>query len=113
MRQSLTANSDWCVEWGQGGGAIGSTGVQGSTGVVGETGFICETGTSAVIMGNKINVYSNLTTSNNYCMVGYISAPNNPLYGLYTFTFYFNGPTNSLNYSSLVITYYLHAGAIP
>ena len=86
---------------------------RGSTGVVGETGFICETGTSAVTMGNKINVYSNLTTSNNYCMVGYISAPNNPLYGLYTFTFYFNDPTNSLNYSSLVITYYLHAGAIP
>ena len=77
------------------------------------TSFFQNFGTSATAMGNEVNVYSNLTTSNNYCMIGYISAPNNPSYGLYTFTFYFNGPLTSLNYSSLVVKWYNDTAATP
>ena len=33
--------------------------------------------------------------------------------GLYTFAFYFNEPTNSLNYSSLVVKYYKQTGVTP
>jgi hypothetical protein len=76
-------------------------------------GYFQNFGTSAVAMGTEINVYSNLTTTNNYCMIGYISAPNNPSYGLYVFTFYFNSPLNSLNYSSLVVKWYNNSAATP
>jgi len=87
-------------------GAQGSTGYQGLTGSQGVTGITGSTGT-------ELNVYSNLTSSNNYSMIGYISAPDNPSYGLYTFTFYFNGPLTSNNYSSLVVSYYNDPTAAP
>ena len=55
----------------------------------------------------------NLSTTGNYRMIGYINAPFNPSYGLYDFTFYFNGPGTSSQYSSLVIHYYKTPGASP
>lgn len=39
--------------------------------------------------------------------------PENPSYGLYTFTFYFNGPKSTVNYSSLVVKYYKKTGVTP
>jgi hypothetical protein len=76
-------------------------------------GYYQNFGTSSVAMGSERNVYSSLSTSSNYSMIGYISAPNNPSYGLYTFAFYFNAPTTGLNYSSLVVKYYNDPAATP
>jgi hypothetical protein len=75
--------------------------------------FFANFGTSVDALNNKVNVYSNLTTSNNYCMIGYISAPDVPSYGLYDFTFYFNSPLTGSSYSSLVVRYYKTTGITP
>jgi len=64
-------------------------------------------------MGLEVNVYSGLTTTNNYMMMGYINCPDSPSYGLYTFTFYFNSPNFTNQYSSLVIVYYKNPTASP
>ena len=77
------------------------------------TSFFQNFGTTVATVGTEVNVYSNLTTSNNYCMIGYINAPNNPSYGLYQFTFNFNSPLNSLQYSSLVIEYFKQPDITP
>ena len=76
-------------------------------------GYFQNFGTSAVAMGTEINVYSNLTTSNNYVMTMYISAPDNPSYGLYVINIYFNGPTSSLKYSNMTVNYYKDPTATP
>jgi hypothetical protein len=76
-------------------------------------GYFQNFGTSAVAMGTEMNVYSNLTTSNNYVMTMYISAPDNPSYGLYVINIYFNGPTSSLKYSNMTVNYYKDPTATP
>jgi hypothetical protein len=53
------------------------------------------------------------TTTNNYSMIGYISAPNNPSFGLYVFTIYLNSPSVTNNYSSIVVKRYLNPSATP
>jgi hypothetical protein len=77
------------------------------------TSFFQNFGTSVASIGTEVNVYSNLTTTNNYCMIGYINSPDSPAYGLYTFTFYFNAPLSSSLYSSLVVKYYKNPSATP
>jgi hypothetical protein len=76
-------------------------------------GYFQNFGTSVTAVGNEWNVYSNLTTTSNYCMIGYINSPDSPAYGLYSFTFYFNAPTTSSQYSSLVVNYYKNPSATP
>jgi len=74
--------------------------------------YIQNFGTAAVTMGTEMNVYSNLSTPNNYVMTMYISAPDNPSYGLYVINIYFNGPS-SLNYSNMTVNYYKDPTATP
>ena len=76
-------------------------------------GYFQNFGTAAVVMGTEMNVYSNLSTSNNYVMTMYISAPDNPSYGLYVINIYFNVPTNGLNYSNMTVNYYKDPTAAP
>jgi hypothetical protein len=76
-------------------------------------GYFQNFGTSAVAMGTEMNVYSSLSTSSNYVMTMYISAPNNPSYGLYLINIYFNAPTSSLNYSNMTVNYYKDPTATP
>ena len=76
-------------------------------------GFFQNFGTSSVAMGSEMNVYSSLSTSSNYVMTMYISAPDNPSYGLYVINIYFNGPTNGLNYSNMTVNYYKDPTATP
>jgi hypothetical protein len=76
-------------------------------------GYFQNFGTSIATMDTEIMVYSNLITSNNYAMTMYISAPNNPSYGLYVINIYFNAPTSSLNYSNMTVNYYKDPTATP
>jgi len=76
-------------------------------------GYFQNFGTAAVAMGTEMNLYSNLFTSNNYVMTMYISAPDNPSYGLYVINIYFNAPTSSLNYSNMTVNYYKDPTATP
>jgi hypothetical protein len=93
-------------------GTLNSSGGASMSMAVGN-GYFQNFGTAAVAMGTENNVYSNLTTSNNYVMTMYISAPDNPSYGLYVINIYFNGPTSSLNYSNMTVNYYKDPTATP
>jgi hypothetical protein len=77
------------------------------------SGYFQNFGTAAVAMGSEKNVYSNLSSSNNYAMTMYISAPDNPSYGLYVINIYFNAPTSSLSYSNMTVNYYKDPTATP
>ena len=70
-------------------------------------------GTGVAAMGNEVNVFSNLITSSNHQLQVYISAPNNPSYGLYVINIYFNYPTSPLNYSNMTVNYYKDPTAAP
>ncbi len=76
-------------------------------------GYFQNFGTATVAMGSEKNVYSNLSTTSNYLMTMYISAPNNPSYGLYVINIYFNAPTSLLNYSNMTVNYYKDPTATP
>jgi hypothetical protein len=76
-------------------------------------GYFQNFGTSSIAMGSEKNVYSSLSTSSNYGMTMYISAPDNPSYGLYVINIYFNAPTSSLNYSNMTVNYYKDPTATP
>ncbi len=93
-------------------GTLSSSGAASMSMAVGN-GYFQNFGTAAVAMGTEMNVYSNLSTSNNYVMTMYISAPDNPSYGLYVINIYFNGPTSSLNYSNMTVNYYKDPTAAP
>ncbi len=93
-------------------GTLSSSGSSSMNMAVG-SGYFQNFGTAAVAMGSEKNVYSNLSSSNNYAMTMYISAPDNPSYGLYVINIYFNGPTNSLNYSNMTVNYYKDPTATP
>lgn len=93
-------------------GTLNSSGGASMTMAVGN-GYFQNFGTAAIAMGTEMNVYSNLTTSNNYVMTMYISAPENPSYGLYVINIYFNGPTSSLKYSNMTVNYYKDPTATP
>jgi hypothetical protein len=70
-------------------------------------------GTGAA-MGNEVNVnvFGNFISSNHQLQM-YISAPDNPSYGLYVINIYFNAPTYSLNYSNMTVNYYKDPTATP
>ena len=93
-------------------GTLNSSGGASMSMAVGN-GYFQNFGTAAIAMGTEMNVYSNLTTSNNYVMTMYISAPENPSYGLYVINIYFNGPTSSLKYSNMTVNYYKDPTATP
>jgi hypothetical protein len=69
------------------------------------SGFFQNFGLATTAQNNEVTLHETATTTDKYSMTGYITA-DNPSYGLYRFTFYFNDPSNGNNYSSLVIKYY-------
>ena len=93
-------------------GTLSSSGAASMSMAVGN-GYFQNFGTAAVAMGTEMNVYSNLSTSNNYVMTMYISAPDNPSYGLYVINIYFNAPISLLNYSNMTVNYYKDPTATP
>ena len=69
-------------------------------------------GTATASVGTEVKAY-NLTQTNNYVMTMYISAPDNPSFGLYVINFYFNGPLYTTLYSSMTVNYYKDPSATP
>lgn len=97
--------------WSNAGSLSSSTGASMSMSI--GNGYFQNFGTANIAMGSELNVYSNLSSSNNYVMTMYISSPDSPAYGLYVINIYFNNPTNSSTYSSMTVNYYKDPSANP